>query len=89
MESWHAGLGRMLPTHPNIFVFIHAIKQQHACSKIIKVKAKIGDRPPKRKPKYKKLEEKIQKGFNKHVSGEITTMDLLSRVHCTACCQHN
>jgi len=59
----------MMPTLSNLFIFIHVIKQQHACSKIYKSKAKIGDSPPKRKSKYIKLEERIQKAFDKHASG--------------------
>ena len=35
MESWHASLRRLLPTHPNLFIFIHAIKTQQASSKIV------------------------------------------------------
>jgi len=55
----------MIPTLPNLFIFIHAIKQQHACSKINKPKGRIGDSPPKRKSKYIRLEERIQKAFDK------------------------
>ena len=77
MESWHAELKKCLTVHPNIFVFIHGLKICQASTKVAISKAEAGASPPKRKLKYVKLEEKIQKAFDKHVSGEIDSGRLL------------
>lgn len=34
VESWHAGLKRKLPNHPNVFVFISAIKTIQSCTEM-------------------------------------------------------
>jgi len=53
------------------------LKICQASTKVAISKAKAGASPPKRKLKYVKLEEKIQKAFDKHVSGEIDSGRLL------------
>ena len=80
MESWHSSLRRLLPTHPNIFVFIYAIKKQHTITKIHIQNAQQGATPPRRRKKYILLEDRLKKAFSDHVAGVLTTDMLLSRV---------
>jgi hypothetical protein len=81
MESWHATLKLILPAHPNIYVLIGVLKQQQALAKVNIAKAAAGQSPPKRKAKYRKLEEKLQKLNEKHVLQHINTNQLLTKVH--------
>ena len=80
MESWHASLRRLLPTHPNLFIFIHVIKTQQAFSKILVCQADGGKSPSKPKLKYRQLDERICKVTAKHVHGDIDTDALLSKI---------
>ena len=83
MEGWHSSLRRLLPTHPNIFVFIGAIKQIQVGAQVTMAKALAGQSPPKSKLKYRKLDEKVLKAHNRHENGDIDTDQLLRTVkHC-------
>ena len=81
MESWHASLRRVMPAlYPNIYVYIGALKKIYACTKIEIAKAAMGESPPRRKPKYIQLEQRLIQVTNKHRSGSITTMQLVNKV---------
>jgi len=54
MENWHGRLNKVLPKHPNIFVFISALKQDNSNAEVTMAKATTGQSPPKGKPKYQK-----------------------------------
>ena len=83
MENWHGRINKLLPTHPNIFIFINAIKDDQANAQITMAKADVGQSPPPSKPKYRKLEDKLTKAYEKHVSGVIDTNQFLRKVqHC-------
>ena len=70
----------LLPTHPNLFIFIHVIKMQQASSEILVCQADGGKSPPKPKLKYRQLDERICKVTAKHVHGDIDTDALLSKI---------
>ena len=80
MEGWHSSLRHLLPTHPNIFVFIGAIKQIQVGVQVTMAKALAGQSPPKSKLKYRKLDEKVLKAHNKHENGAIETEQFLRTV---------
>ena len=80
MEGWHSGLNKCLPVHPNIFIYIHAIKICQASAEKDISKSEAGASPPRRKPKYIRLEEKISKAHSQHVAGKIDTYRLLRTV---------
>ena len=83
MEGWHSQLKRLLPIHPNIFIFIHGLKKMQAITHMNISKADAGASPPQRKPKYVKLEVKLKKYYEMHQRKEINTDTLLSKVqHC-------
>ena len=77
VESWHSTLKQKLPLHSNIFVLVKALKLQESGTDLILRKADAGESPPKRRPKYLKLENFIQKVTSQHVMEEISTGDLL------------
>ena len=79
VESWHAGLKRNMPTHPNIFVFVEEIKRQDRLAALSISKAKNGVSPVKRRPKSVKREKRIVKITEQHKKGEIDTQTLLDR----------
>lgn len=76
-----------LPTHPNIFVFLNALKIAQAKTEMDISKVEVGVEPPVRKPKLVKFEAKIEESYKKHVDGQITTDRLLSivRYHTNVC----
>jgi hypothetical protein len=80
VESWHSTLKHKLSLHQNIFRLIKALKIQDSATDLILSKADAGESPPKRRPKYRRLENFIQKITNQHAKGEINTHDLLNRV---------
>lgn len=80
VESFHSSLKRLLPTHPNIYVFVNALKKIHACAKLEIAKAACDASPPKRQRKYVKLEERLAKAFSKHKAKQIDTERLLATV---------
>jgi hypothetical protein len=83
LESWHSGLKRLLPTHPNIFVFVTALKQMQALTQITIAKADCGVTPPKRQRKYVELNKRLEKAFAMYNGGKINTVQLLNKVqHC-------
>ena len=77
VESWHSTLKQKLPAHPNMFVLINALKTMEAGTKLIIMKADIGETPPPRKLAYRKLEEKLQNLHLQHRTGAIHTDTLL------------
>ena len=80
VESWHSTLKKKLPIHPNIFVFINALKVIESGGQLVLLRVDAGEEPPRRRVKYVQLEEAIQKSHASHVSGEINTTNLLKRV---------
>jgi len=80
MESWHGQLNKMLPSHPNIFVFLSAIQKQHTCASVKIAKANAGESPPISRRKYVMLEKKLASAYQKHRQGGIDTQQLLSKV---------
>ena len=77
VESWHATLRHKIATTPNIFVLIRALKLQASSTSIIVQKADAGVPPPKRTPKYEKLEQQLQKLHSEHSAGSLTTNEAL------------
>ena len=67
VEGWHSYLDRVIPIHPNIYVFIKGIKDMPipAHAQIIMAKATAGHSPPKSKLKYIRLDKKNQKSIHK------------------------
>ena len=85
VESWHAGLSRKLPCHPNIFVFIREIKRRQSLARLAVLRADNGEERPPRKLKYVKLENQLAKMHAAHMQGEINTEQLLQRA--SYCCK--
>ena len=56
-----------------ICISINAIKDDQANAQITMAKADVGQSPPPSKPKYRKLEDKLAKAHEEHVSGVIDT----------------
>ena len=77
VEAWHASLQTKLPHKPNIFVLITALKLEHNCRQIEVRKVDAGENPPRRRPKYVRLEERRERMYTKFVSGQITVQELL------------
>lgn len=77
MESWHAQMKRDLPCHPNIFVFLRALKIGQANAEMDIAKVEAGIEPPTRRPKHVNFEQKIANAHQKHVDGRINTDSLL------------
>ena len=89
VESWHSRLKAVLPTHPNIYIFVKALKTIHACTKITIDKASCGVSPPKGKAKYIRLEQRLEKAFMRHRTLSISTEVLLATVqHCVNTTKH-
>ena len=77
VESWHSTLKQKLPTHPNVFLLVTALKKMEDGTRLTLMKADAGESPPRRRPKYIKLEEKLVKMHQQHQNGEINTAQLL------------
>jgi hypothetical protein len=83
VESWHAGLNRRLPSHPNIFVFVSEIKRRQSIAEQAMQNADNCEDRPRRKVKYIKLEKRLLKLHTLHSTKQIDTKKLLQRVrHC-------
>ena len=59
VESWHASLKHLLPTYPNIYIFIDDLKKQQAIGQLTIAKADAGQSPVKQKLKYRRLDKKL------------------------------
>lgn len=80
LESWHSKLEQSLTVHPNIYTFILGLKKLHEYAKIKLSEATAMMTPPKRKLKYRKLDEIMKNAHDSHVHGEIRTDELLSKI---------
>ena len=80
VESWHSTLRQKLPTHPNVFLLVNTLKTMEDGTRMTLLKADAGESPPRRRPKYIKLEQKLTKIHQQHQHGEINTAQLLRQV---------
>ena len=76
VESWHAGLKRKFPNHPNVFTYISGIKAMQSCTEMRIVQASNGESPARRRLKYRKLEAQLAKLHQQHETNKITTSEL-------------
>lgn len=78
VESWHARFNRMVRTvHPNIFVLISHLQRENVNTLTVIDQAKLGFPPASRRSKYDRLHERIQKLYDDHRSGLISSSELL------------
>jgi hypothetical protein len=76
VESWHAGLKRKFPNHPNVFTYISSIKAIQSCTEMRITQASYGESPAPRRLRYRKLDEQLAKLHKKHEAKKITTLEL-------------
>ena len=81
LEGWHLGFNQSIGTiHPNIFKFVTALKKEQGKVEGIITLLEAGNEPPKRKLKYRSLEEKHTRLERQYRLGERNLLSYLTAV---------
>ena len=81
VEGWHNKLNRGIgKIHPNLFEVITYLQKEQRETELTVSRARLGAAPPTRRPKYKKLEERITNLTQQHTDGTINSKEFLRQI---------
>ena len=81
VEGWHNKLNRGIgKIHPNLFEVLTYLQKEQRETELTVSRARLGAAPPTRRPKYKKLEERITNLTQQHTDGTINSKEFLRQI---------
>lgn len=81
LEGWHNALNREFgKAHPNIYEFINGIKNQQANFEASIILMDNGNKGPRRKNKYVRINNQIETFTKRYNNGEMPTLEFLDSV---------
>ena len=82
VEGWHSKLNKRLrKSHPNIYELINYLKKEQGKTELTISQTRLGAPAPKRKKKYRQLEERIQSLTTQHKEGQEFLSSIRNVVH--------
>ena len=78
VEGWHSK--RLRKSHPNIYELINYLKKEQGKTALTISQTRLGAPAPKRKKKYRQLEERILSLTTQHKEGRLSAQEFLSSI---------
>ena len=85
VESWHSRLNRTVGlVHPNVYRLLDSLRREQTFTELTLRQARQGASPPRRRPKYRLLNRRLERLPDAYRQGQTTTEQYLDAVMCYA-----